>query len=442
MATSTEKAEQSRFASRRKSVLQNIKNEVAIFSAAPLQHLSRDQNFEYRQNSDFFYLTGLNEPHAILVLVGKRKGARSILYLRERNPDTELWSGETLGLPRAKRRMDLDEVRPITRFANDLQSLISGAEVIHYAPGTNPEVDSLIWEQLKNVLSPSFLAPAKLHDSRLLTSIMRLKKDKLEIQAMRHVCKITTRSFSSFLAQLSSYKSEKHAASTLESMFAKHGADGPSFETIIAAGKNATTLHHHPGFQPLWKRELVLIDAGARYRGYAGDVTRTVPVQGRFSENQARVYDIVQESLACAIDCCRPGSTLDKIHAAAVRRIIKGLLELGILEGSVAQCMAKDLYKPYYMHQTSHWLGLDVHDISPITCDEFKIPSRLQPLEPGMVFTVEPGLYFQSNDKSVPLKYRGIGIRLEEDILITKTGCEVLTSQLPVIREDVEKLIG
>lgn len=442
MSHATEKEYQSRLTSRRKTVLKRIQNEIAIFPAAPEQHFSRDQNFTFRQNSDFLYLTGFKEPQSVLVLIGKKKGARSILYLRERNSEHEQWTGETLGLKRAKRRMDIDEVRPIEQFASDLDKLVQGTEAIHYAPGSNPFTDGPIWEQLKSNIAPTFFAPARLLDSRIITSEMRIKKDPFEIQTMRHVCKITARSFQTLLGQLSSLKSEKHAATTLDSLFARYGADSPAFETIVASGKNATTLHHHPGFQPLWKRELVLIDAGASYKGYCGDITRTVPVRGRFSDSQARVYDIVQEALCLAVECCEPGVTLDEIHKTAVKRICRGLLQLGVIDGTLAQCISTNAYKPYYMHQTSHWLGLDVHDITPIRCDEFKIPSRLQPLKPGLIFTIEPGLYFGAKDMSVPTEFRGIGIRLEEDILITKTGCEVLTAALPVVREDVEKLIG
>ena len=247
--------------------------------------------------------------------------------------------------------------------------------------------------------------------------------------------------FINFCKKLSDVRSERHGAELLEAEFARLGAHGIAFNTIVASGKNATTLHHTPKFQPLWKRELVLIDAGAVFQGYAADISRTVPVSGSFTAPQAAVYDIVLQAQSAAIKGSEPGSSLEDVHRLAVAELTKGLVKLGILEGKVSQLISQGVYRPYYMHRTGHWMGLDVHDISPVYCDEFFVHPWQRPLEAGNVYTVEPGLYFDPRDKSIPEAYRGIGIRIEDDILITNSGCEVLTNRMPREREEIEELM-
>lgn len=433
---------ESRYANRRKKIIKQIKGEAAVFYSAPECTLSRDQFHPYRQNSDFLYLTGIKEPHAALVLLGSTRGPRSILFLRERNPTQERWTGELIGLKRAKRRFHIDEVRPISEFASSLPKLLTHSRVLHYAPGSNPESDSCIWKLFQSQVSPRFNFPHTLKDSRLLTSELRMVKDREEIRTIRHVSDITSQAFLDFIPDLRTVKSEKHGVRVLESHFARLGAEGVAFPTIIASGRNATVLHHEPRFQPLWKRELVLIDAGALFNGYAADLSRTLPVSGVFSQPQADVYEVVHSALRDSLNAAKPGSTLDAIHRAAVRTITSGLVDLGLLHGSTSQLIEKEAYKPYYMHRTSHWLGIDVHDISSIYCDEYLVPPLTRPLVPGNVITVEPGLYFDPKDKSLLTEFRGIGVRIEEDVLITSSGCEILTARMPTDREEIETLMA
>ncbi len=435
---------ESRFKARRKKVLSRIKGEAAIFCSAAETTRSRDLQYSFHQNSDFFYLTGFEEPDAVLLLLGGTKGPRSVLFLRERSPEFERWIGPRLGTKRAQKKFEIDEVLPIDTLSKRLPKLLAPVlqttGVVHFTPGLRKEIDELIWSGFSSPVNPRPGNPNTIKDARLLTSEMRLKKDRDEIRAIRHACDITAESFWKLARSLNTVKSERHAARILESSFSEFGGHGIAFETIVASGKHATTLHHHPTFQPLWKRELVLIDAGASYNGYCADITRTFPASGTFSSNQALVYDVVHNALVRATRKVAPGRTLDQIHQAAVSAITSGLVALGVLEGTVRELIALEAYKPFFMHRTSHWLGIDVHDISPISLNGKVIPSHKIPLEPGYVFTIEPGLYFDPKDKSVPVEFRGIGIRLENDILVTNSGYEILTEQIPTERSEVEKI--
>ena len=432
---------EAKYASRRARIIKQIKGEAAIFSSSPVQNQSRDLAFPYRQDSDFFYLTGFPESEAVLVLLGSSRGPRSILYLRDRNPDDERWTGERLGLKRAKKRFRLDEVRSIEQFGSDLATLLPDARALHYAAGSNPKIDRSVWDVFKSTVGPRPAMPHILKDARLITSQMRSVKDRDEIRSLRHAAHITAKSFVEFAQRIREVKSERHGAELLGSLFARYGGHGLAFPTIVAAGKNATTLHHEPQFHPLWQRELVLVDAGAMFNGYMGDVTRTFPVSGTFSRAQAAVYDIVLEASQQAIQASKAGNSLDDVHQAAVRVITKGLLDLRVLKGNIPQLINNFSYRKYFMHRTGHWLGLDVHDIAPIYVQDTLVPPALRPLEPGNVFTVEPGLYFEVNDSSVPAAYRGIGIRIEDNVLITAGGCEVLTSGMPNGRKEIEALM-
>ncbi len=429
------------FANRRKRVLKQLKGQAALFIAPPGAVKSRDQEFPYSPNPDFFYLTGFEEPECALVLLGATKGSRSVLYLRERKERDEQWTGERLGLKRAKRRFLVDEVRDIQSLPTDLPALLKGFSTLYYAAGTHPKIDGLVWSLFQNPVGPRVGQLHTLKDSRLITAEMRLIKDRTEIRNIQHAVDITARALHATFREVQSFASEQHAASVLESHFAKLGAEGPAFQSIVATGKNATVLHHRPAAQPLWKRELVLFDVGALYHGYAGDLTRTIPASGTFTSQQAAVYDIVLEALKAALSKCNPGGCLDDIHQTTVRSLTSGLVALGLLKGNVSQLVAHRAYFPYYMHHTSHWLGLDIHDISPSIAGGEEFPSSLWPLQSGMVFTVEPGLYFRHDDETVPKAFRGIGIRIEENVLITANGHENLSRGLPVGRAEIEEML-
>ncbi|MFN8389076.1 MAG: aminopeptidase P N-terminal domain-containing protein [Bdellovibrionota bacterium] len=439
--------EESVYQLRRTKIIRQIRGEIALIASAPETTRSRDQSYPYQQNSDFYYLTGLSEPESALVLIGSSRGPRSVLFLRDRDPVDEAWHGERLGIKRAKRRFQVDEVRDIRQLAVSLNEFMLNARAFHYSPGTNPKLDAMVQERFASQTGPRLQYPNTLKDVRLLTSEMRFVKDRTESHCLRHASDITARAMVQFLPQLKHVVSERHGAAVLESYFYKLGAHGLAFPTIMASGKNATTLHHTPQAQPLWKRELVLIDAGASFRGYSGDITRTVPASGKFTPAQAEVYDVVLSALEAGTAKARPDCTLDDIHEATVKQLTRGLIDIGVLRGNVADRVQDASYRKFYMHRTSHWLGLDTHDISPVTYTgssgtALTVPASMRPLVPGNALTVEPGLYFGAQDSTVPEKYRGIGIRIEDDVLITPGGCEVMSGTVPTARDEIEALLG
>jgi Xaa-Pro aminopeptidase len=432
---------------RREQLLGQLNGGAALIVSNPQQSQSRDLTFRYREDSDLFYLTGITEPEVALLLLDKPKSPRSILYLRERDIKQEIWVGERLGVKRARAGIDVDEVKDIRDFEFDFAKLMEQVPTLHYAAGINPQIDSLVWEMFQTTVGPRLSFPNAIFDLRLLTAPMRVKKDAEEIKLLREVAKISADGFKDFIPLLKHCTTEKHAAKILEAMFIEFGADDTSFETIIASGKNATCLHHHPTHKTLAGKELVLIDAGARRQGYAADITRTVPYSGKFSLEQREAYEIVNRAVDQAIAFSKPGVSLEQIHTHTVQVITEGLVEAKIIRGTVSQAIKKELYKNFFMHKTGHLLGIDTHDISPIfrkkrgkieTGESF----RVQPLEPGNVFTIEPGLYFRADNPLTPRRFRGIGIRIEEDVLITSKGCEVLTKLLPREAEEIEALVG
>ena len=427
---------------RRKKFLRLIRGEAALFVSAPEVTKSRDQHFPFQQNTDLIYLTGITEAEVALLLLGTNRGPRSVLYLRDRNPLEERWLGERLGLKRAKRMVRVDEVRNISQLPADLPQLLNGVQTFHFAPGVHPTYDALVWGLFQSSIGPRYNSPHTLKDSRLITSEMRFVKERSEIQALKHAAEITGKAMLLLAPRIREAANEVHAARLLESFFSKLGAHGCAFETIVASGRNATELHHRPQLQPLWRRELVLIDAGATFRGYSGDVTRTLPASGKFSEPQAQVYDTVHSALVQGIAKVRPGATLEEIHETVTRSLIKGLLDLGILKGNAGQLYSSGEFRRFYMHRTSHWLGLDVHDCAPVSFNAHAMPASLRPLVAGNVFTIEPGLYFDAKDETVPAAFRGIGVRLEDDILVTPTGREVISAVMPSSRTEIEALMS
>jgi len=375
----------------------------------------------------------------VLVLSGSNKGPRSVLFLKDRDAAHEKWEGERLGLKRAKRKFRIDEVRPIEALNADLPALLRSAKTLHYAPGVNSLTDQLIWRLIQSPVGPRVNFPNILKDSRLMLSEMRFVKDRSEIAMLRHASDITAHSLRKVVPLLAKFKSEKHCARVLEENFAQLGAGGLAFETIVAAGKHATVLHHRPQLTPLWKRELVLIDTGAQFRGYAADISRTLPVSGKFSTAQAELYDVVLHAREEAQRKAIIGGSLDSIHDVAVRELAKGLVNLGIVNGPVNEVINKGLYRRFYPHRTGNYLGLDVHDIAPITETG---SSTAIPLVAGNALTIEPGLYFDAKDDQVPREYRGIGIRIEDSVLVTAGEPEILTAAMPTARSEIEALMN
>jgi len=432
------------FAQRRAKLIKSIKGEAVLFASSPQAHLSRDQHYAYRANTDILYLTGIEEPEIFLLLLGSSSGVRSVLFCRERDAVQELWQGERIGLKRAKRLFQVDEVRDIANFEKDFRELVKPFDSLHYALGSNSRSDKFILDLLKTHVGPRAGAPSTLKDSRLITAAMRFVKDKEEILSLRHAGNITAQALIRIAPVLKHAKSELHAAKQLETIFAELGSQHTGFQTIVASGKNATELHHLPTLQPLWKNEPVLIDCGATYHGYSGDITRVFAVQGGFSAATKEIYQLVYGALEAGKKQVRPGSSLAAVHKAAVSHLVSGLVSLKILKGSESSIIESGRFKPYFPHRIGHWLGLDVHDASPLYEKRPGIVDSAweKPLVPGNALTVEPGLYFHELDERVPKRFRGIGIRLEDSLLVNSSGSEILSKGISSKLDDVLEMVN
>jgi Xaa-Pro aminopeptidase len=430
------------FVMRRRKLLGLLESNIAIIPALPSHILGREIDRIFPQNSDFLYFTGFEEPDSFLVLSGAAKQSRTILYVRERNIDEEQWVGERLGLKRAEKKFQVDEVRDVTTFEKDLPQLLKGHHTVLYPFGVSPVLDAHIPNRI--LKSPHIRNETiyGIRDVRTLTAHLRAFKDKNELRLIRSAIDCTIGGFWDLFAHVQEFGTELHAARFLETAFAKYGATGIGFSTIVASGKNSTTLHYSPQLSNVWKKDILLIDAGASVRGYSADITRTIPVSGKFSSQQAALYEITYEALQAGIKKAKPGVTLDQIHQVTVQVITDGLIQEKLLKGTVSANIEAGNYKKFYMHRAGHFLGLDVHELDPIVDkDSDFIDARKIPLLPNQVFTIEPGVYCHPSLEKISSKYKGIGIRLEEDILVTSDGCEVLTEKLPVKLGEIEECL-
>ncbi len=412
---------------------------VAILIGGRMVTRSADSQFPFRQDSDFWYLTGFDHPNAIAVL-RTDGGAEYTLFVEARDPDAETWTGYRPGVEGARRDFEADLAYPNQEFLTQLPDLLAGVKRVYHVLGRDAAIDAKIVEICEGMRLRSRLGrvpPDALVDPRAIVHEMRLHKEPAELDVMRRAAAISHEAHcdAARLAHPGAFEYELEAA--LEYAFRRRGARGPAYTTIVGGGANATVLHYVRNDQKLRERELVLIDAGCELSGYASDVTRTYPIGGRFSGAARDVYDVVLSAQEASLARCRPGVTLPEIHATAVRSLTEGLVALGILTGSVDELVAKDAHRRFYMHQTSHWLGLDVHDVG--TYQRDGAPRRL---EPGMVFTVEPGLYFAPSQEGVDPHFLGIGVRIEDDVIVTADGCEVLTADIPKAPEELEALVS
>ena len=422
------------YTQRRRRLAEAIGDAVAVVPTAPERVRNRDSHYPYRFDSHFYYLTGFPEPEAVAVLT---KG-KSILFCRERSEERETWDGFRYGPDAARERFGFDEAHPIARLDEEMARLLENRHALYYPMGADPEWDARAMRWVNAVrarVRAGIAAPERLHDVRALIDDMRLVKDAHELALMRRAARIAAAAHRRAMQRTRPGRYEYEIEAELLYEFRRNGAQFPAYSPIVAGGANACVLHYVANDAALRAGDLLLIDAGCELDGYASDVTRTYPVNGRFSAAQREVYDIVLAAQRAAMDEVRPGRAWNDPHDAAVRVLAQGMLDLKLISGSRDEVLEKETYKRCYMHRTGHWLGLDVHDAG-----DYKREGSWRALAPGMVLTVEPGLYIRAaND--VPERLRNIGIRIEDDVLVTDAGCEVLTAEAPKVAADVEALM-
>jgi Xaa-Pro aminopeptidase len=412
---------------------------IVIVAAAPERVRNNDAHYPYRQDSDFHYLTGFGEPDAVLALVPGRKAAEAILFCRERDPERERWDGVRAGTEGATGAFGMDDAFPIDDIDDILPGLIEGRTRVYYHFGRDSEFDLKLigWVNRVRALVRQGARPP--HEFVALSHLLhdlRLYKSRGELRLMRKAADIAAAAHVRAMRATRPGMNEHAVEAELLHAFRREGAV-PSYEPIVGGGANGCVLHYRANNTELRDGDLLLIDAGAEYQCYASDITRTFPVNGRFSPEQRALYDIVLAAQLAAIDEVRAGRSFDACHEAAVRVITKGLCKLGLLGGSVEKNLREHSYRKFYMHKTGHWLGLDVHDVG-----DYRIDGEFRVLEPGMVVTVEPGLYIAPDQKGVPARFRGIGIRIEDDVVVTTGEPEVISAGAPKDADAIEALMA
>ncbi len=411
---------------------------VAVIPTAPERPRNRDSHFPYRFDSYFHYLTGFIEPEAVLVLVTGSQ-AKSILFCREKNLEREIWDGFRHGPEGAKETFGFDEAHPIAQLDEMLPKLLADQPSLHFHLGADSTWDARAVGWLNSVreqVRSGITAPAAILDVRAVLDEMRLIKDAEEIATMRRAAEISAAAHVRAMRQTRPERREFEIEAELLHEFRRHGAQAPAYTSIVAGGANACVLHYVFNDAPLKDGELLLIDAGCELDGYAADITRTFPVNGRFSAVQKELYQLVLAAQAAAIEQVRPGNHWNAPHDAALKVLAQGFIDLGLCRGTLSEVLEQESYKRFYMHRTGHWLGLDVHDVG-----EYKQGGEWRLLKPGMALTVEPGCYIRPAD-DVSERFWNIGIRIEDDVVVTEQGCEVLTHGAPKSVAEIEELMA
>jgi len=408
----------SEYARRRQTLMARMEpNSIAILPAAPMYIRNRDVEHVYRQDSDFQYLSGFPEPEAVIALIPGREHGEYVLFCRERDPERELWDGLRAGQDGAIAEYGADDAFPIGDIDDILPGLIEGRERVYYAIGTNETFDHQLMEWIKMIRSKARQGaqpPSEFVALDHLLHDMRLYKSANEVKVMRYAAEISARAHVNAMQACRAGLREYHLEAELDYEFRKGGAKMPAYGSIVAAGRNACILHYRENDAALEAGDLVLIDAGCEIDCYASDITRTFPVSGKFSPEQKAIYELVLAANEEAFKYIAPGRHWNEAHEATVRVITAGLVDLGLLEGEVGELIATEAYKSFYMHRAGHWLGLDVHDVG-----DYKIGGEWRVLEPGMAMTVEPGIYVAADNHDVARKWRGIGVRIEDDVVVT-----------------------
>jgi Xaa-Pro aminopeptidase len=425
-----------RYAARRERVLEELGADAMVLPAAPILHRSRDSELPYRPDSELHYLTGFPEPGALLLLRGFAEERRAVLFTLPRDPEAELWTGPRLGPEAAAEACGLDAGLSNEELPVELPGLLAGAQRVHFRLGAHRDIEPLVVRALLTARirgARTGTGPRSVVDPGEILDELRLRKDEYEIELLRRATAVTVQGFREGIAAVAPGRGEWEVQAALESAFRRRGTAGPGFATIVGSGANACTLHYVANADRIAAGDLVLIDGGAEVAMYGGDVTRTVPADGTFGPERRAVYEVVEAARAAAVAAVGPGETIEGVHRAAVKVILAGLVEFGVLSGSEDDLLEEKAHRPYFPHQTSHWLGMDTHDPG-----DYARSGASRVLEPGMVLTVEPGLYFPTGSGH----FAGIGVRIEDDVLVSGDGAEVLTADLPTAPDEIAALVG
>lgn len=429
------------FQQRRQDLMNHMEpDSIAILSAASSYLRNGDSEYRFRQSSDLFYLSGFAEPNSVLVLIPGRESGQCLLFCQEKDPLKELWNGKLLGPEAAVSELGMDDAFPIGDLDDILPGLIEGRERLYYAMGKDEQFDHKVMEWVKVIrkkVRSGAHPPGEFLVLDHLLHEMRLIKSRGEIDLMRTSGQIAVRAHKRAMQVCKAGMFEYEVEAEFMHEFFRSGCPAPAYNSIVAGGNNACILHYTENNQVLKDGDLLLIDAGCEYQHYASDITRTFPVNGTFSPEQKAIYELVLKAQLEAIEEVAPGKHWDDPHNATVRVLTAGLLELGLLKGELEELISNGAYRDFYMHRAGHWLGMDVHDVG-----DYKIEGQWRQLEPGMVMTVEPGLYIAPDNQNVEPRWRGIGVRIEDDVAVTKTGYDILTSGLPKTVAEIERFMA
>ncbi|HZF16592.1 MAG TPA: aminopeptidase P N-terminal domain-containing protein [Steroidobacteraceae bacterium] len=425
------------FAQRRRQLMRMMgKGAIAILPAAPVRLRNNDVEYAYRQDSDFYYLTGFSEPEAVAVLIPGRPQGEFILFVRDRDPQRETWDGARAGTEGATRRYSADDAFPIADIDEILPGLLENRSRVFYTMGIHQDFDQRVVGWVNGLRALGKQGTRTPHEFVALDHLlhdMRLYKSRGELDTLRRSARIAVAAHRRAMGYCRPGRWEYEVMAEIVHEFRRNDAD-TSYQPIVGSGRNTCVLHYRDNNAELKDGDLLLIDAGCEFRYYASDITRTLPVSGRYSPEQRAVYEVVLEAQRAAIAKLRAGNHWNEPHDAAVRAITQGLMKLGLLKGRLAPLIKENAYKPFFMHRTGHWLGLDVHDVG-----DYKVDGEWRVLEPGMVTTVEPGIYIPAGMSKVARKWWNIGVRIEDDVAVTRGAPEVLTGALPVEPDDVER---
>lgn len=414
---------------------------VAIFVAQPEQHRSHDTNYPYRASSEVLYLSGFAEPEAVLVLVPGHEDGDFVMFVRDRDPTKEQWDGRRAGTAGAEDNYGADRAYTISQIDEILPTYLEGRSHLYYTFGHNEDFDQRVlgWQKLlRHKRNKPSMAPGNMRDARDILNNLRLLKTEEEIEVMRRAAVITAQAHEMAMRACKPGMHEYELQALIEFHFKRNGANFPAYSSIVGTGDNATILHYIENDAPLKDGDVLLIDAGCEYVYYAADITRSFPVNGKFSPAQKDLYQAVLDAQIHAVELCVPGLPYEQIQKQTAHRLTQSLVDLGLLSGDVDALYEDKAYAKYYPHSTGHWLGIDVHDVGAYHLPE----GTSRPLEPGMILTIEPGLYIPLDDQDAPEEMRGVGIRIEDDILITASGHENLTRTCPKTVEDIEAIVG